>query len=424
MRGPVTVGRVRARALTIAVSAVLLFQAAYILPSASAAAPSAQPTSAAQPSPGVAPSPVTGVATATPVPSALPVASSAPTASASPIASPIVDQPGSSPGLKPGATEIVAARTETSQSFDNHDGTQATQFYAEPLFYKPAGSTTYQPITLGFATGSAKDGLAGLTPALTSDQAPVTVSLFDAGAVDFLSVGNATAKVGFALPTSLARTASGVKPVVTDGHADYVGILAGGAGLRVFANSLGSKSFVVLAGVPTTPSWTFRVTAPGLTLVPQDGGSINLVDARGGVVGFIPQPYAVDSSVDAARGGGVVSDKVGLAVGKDLDGTPTVTISADPAFLAQATYPVYVDPTVTFYSTSNTYDAHTASGYSGLNFGAYQRPDSPYYYEMWLGTDPSGTSGTSYDYIHFDVTSLAGATVDSASLSMYPYHQY
>ena len=40
---------------------------------------------------------------------------------------------------------------------------------------------------------------------------------------------------------------------------------------------------------------------------------------------------------------------------------------------------------------------------------------------MWNGTDPSGTSGTSYDFLRWDLTAYRYVTVDSASLALLPY---
>jgi hypothetical protein len=87
---------------------------------------------------------------------------------------------------------------------------------------------------------------------------------------------------------------------------------------------------------------------------------------------------------------------------------------------------VYVDPTTTWVNAgSNSYgDAHIASGYPNTAFPDYVRPDSPYYHELWNGTDPSGTSGTSYDYLRWDLGSIAGMTIDSATFKFDPYHQY
>ena len=424
------VGRLRARAVVLLVSAAIAAQAAVGTAPASAAgpgpsaAPSGAPAATASPSAAPPASP-TDQPPAAATPSATPSTAPSPAATPAPTVAPApLDAPPPA-GARAGATEVASRRTETSATWDNHDGTYTTQFYAQPAFYRPAGSTAYQPIQPGFAQGATADPLTGLVPAATSSRAPVAVSLFDAGAKDFISVRSARAAVGFALPAALAKDAHGVKPTVTDGHADYAGILAGGAGLRVFAGPSGSKSFIVLASAPKVSSWTFRLDAPGLTPVLRDGGYVDLVDASGAVQAWMPQPYAVDSAYEPLRGGGVTYDGVRLSLGRDADGAPTVTISVNPSVLAAAAYPLYVDPSVQLRGTSDVADAHVSSGYPTHNYASYKRPDSPYCYEMWLGQDPSGPSGTSYDLIRFDLSSVpTAATVDSASVGMYAYHQY
>ncbi|MEI7745472.1 MAG: DNRLRE domain-containing protein, partial [Chloroflexota bacterium] len=183
-------------------------------------------------------------------------------------------------------------------------------------------------------------------------------------------------------------------------------------------------SFFIWRAAPDVPSVGYVVDAPGLALAPQADGSIAMVAADGATVGSIPHPYAVDSTPDALAGGGRYTDAVTLTLGAD---GRTVTATVDAAWLKTAVYPVYVDPTMawTYNAGSSAYgDAHTASNYTNSNFANYARPDSPYYYEMWNGTDPSGTSGTSYDFLRWDLSAYTNVTVDSASLALYPYHQY
>ena len=128
-----------------------------------------------------------------------------------------------------------------------------------------------------------------------------------------------------------------------------------------------------------------------------------------------PDPATVrrglGSRLDLA-GSGHFTDKVRLSLGDD---GRTVTVAVDPVWLATAVYPVYVDPSTGWvYNTgTNSYgDAHTASGYPTLNFDDYVRPDSPYYHELCERTDPSGTSGTSYDFLKWNLSALQGSTVD------------
>lgn len=322
------------------------------------------------------------------------------------------------PAPKGDPSEIVAARTETSRTFDNHDGTYSTDLYTDPVYYKPAGAATYVPIEVGFAAPTA----AGDAVAV-SDKAPTAVAVAPADAPGgFLRISGADHKISFGLPDAAKTAATKVDPTTDGSVADYPDFLPG-VDLRIFARAYGAKSFFIWHAVPADSSITVTVDAPGLTLRLEGDGSISATDVEGKTIGRMPRPFAVDSSVDAARGGGIFTDKVAYVLAKD--GT-TLTIAVDPAWLKSATYPVFVDPTFNVDNAgSNTYgDAHTASAFATTNFADYQRPDSPFYHELWLGDDPSGTSGTSAAYLRWDVSSLNYTAISEATLHIYPYHQF
>ncbi len=210
------------------------------------------------------------------------------------------------------------------------------------------------------------------------------------------------------------------EPVVAGAVADYAEITPG-VGLRVIAGAEGATSFFIWRAVPAEPTLRYVVEAPGLALALTNEGTIEARDAAGTLVGIIPRPYAVDSTPDELTGSGRFTDRVSLALAPD---GRTVMVAVDEGWLATATYPVYVDPTYYNAGSLSYGDAHIASGYPTQNFADYVRPDSPYYHELWLGTDPSGTSGASHDYLRWDVAPFAGTTIDTASFAIYPYHQY
>ena len=239
--------------------------------------PSGQVEPAASPSPDPISSPQT--ASAAPSPSSTESGSPIPSLSAAPSVAPQATPP-SQPttseeaGPKPGATEIVAERTDRSQTYDNHDGTRTTEFYVEPVFYKPEGSDTYQPIELGFDRTTA-DGLEAI-----SDKSPISVGLAESTSVDnFLRLSDGAQRIGFAMPADLARNASAVKPTINGRVADYRDFFPG-IDLRVIANADGAKSFFIWHTNPADPTLRYVVDAPGLTLVPKDDGSISLVDSN------------------------------------------------------------------------------------------------------------------------------------------------
>jgi hypothetical protein len=274
------------------------------------------------------------------------------------------------------------------------------------------------PVEVGFRA-SDEPGVSAV-----SDHSPASVAVAPSTAEDgFLVLARDGQRIAFGLPADLAKDARTVEPVIAGSVADYPAILPG-IDLRVIAGARGAKSFFIWHEPLEDPTVAYVVDAPGLTLVPTPEGAIELRDEKGEAVARIPRPYAVDSTPDELAGGGRFTDRVSLALAAD---GRTVTLAVDPAWLASAVYPVHVDPSTGWIynaGTSSYGDAHTASAYPTTNFADYVRPDSPYYHELWNGTDPSGTSGTSYDFLRWDLSAIAGTTVDSASLALWPYHQY
>jgi Bacterial regulatory proteins, luxR family len=54
------------------------------------------------------------------------------------------------PSLAAKPNEVLTARTETSDTVDNGDGTLTTTLYSEPVDYRPSGSASLVPIKIGF----------------------------------------------------------------------------------------------------------------------------------------------------------------------------------------------------------------------------------------------------------------------------------
>lgn len=334
----------------------------------------------------------------------------------------------------PARVELPERRTATSATFDLGDGRLQTEFSADPIHYQPAGSTDYVPIELDFRT----DGTSGLARV---DAAPVRVTVgraadgivaldWDDRRIAFRPIpAGALGAFGGASPSpaeldTLAPLPTGA-PLVTGRRVDVAGILAG-VDLRVVAQPYGSKSFLVLDRPIPASAFTFLVSAPGLTLRATERGALEFVDdATGTPIGEMPAPYAVDSTPDAFTGSGRTTTDVRYILGI-LGGRQTVTIAVDPAWLANAVYPVHVDPTTVIYNAgSSAYgDVHVNEGNPSFNYANYLRPDAPGYYEMWLGESPSNATYWNEAYLKFDLSGIAGQVVDAASIEVRPYHQY
>lgn len=318
---------------------------------------------------------------------------------------------------EPEPTEVVELRTATSSTFDNHDGTFTARITPHPVHYQAEGGTEWQPIDTDFASQ-----LPGLKAA--TSRAPVRVEVGAASATtQFVTVEGDGVEVGLGLPADRLAEASGLLSL--DGPLADVGGLGSDVDLRVLARAFGAKLYLVLANEPATPTFDLVLSTPGLTAALGEDGSIEIVDSRDRLAARIAPPLAVESSPDAERGGGMLTDLVSYSLEPDGAGRYRLRISVDPAWLADAVYPVYVDPSITIGTGSDAYgDAFVSSEYPSMNFADYQRPDSPYYHEHWLGMDPTNSAQVNYVYLKFDTSPVAGQTVTLARLKVRPYHQY
>ena len=346
--------------------------------------------------------------------------------------SPVADEPAEPTEER---VEVEELRTETSRTFDNGDGTFTDEIAPFPIHYDADRDREtqgdWEPIELGFAEVEAARGDATPVRAM-SDAAPVSVEVADSDDPDgFLSLSAGDVRISFSFQTdSLAEHLDGsertsIEPTLDGPAADYPDV-APGIDLRVLATAIGAKSFLVLNDQPKANSFAFDVDAPGLTLELAKDGSVALLDEAGERVGSIPVPYLVDSSEYEGRGGGAFSDTVGLELAGEL-GSYVLTIVVEPEYLESATYPVYVDPTANIGTGSDAYgDAFVSAKYATMNFQDYQRPDSPYYHELWLGTDPSDSTNVNYVYMKFNLSSstYTDTTIDLARLRFHPYHQW
>ncbi len=356
-----------------------------------------------------------------PPPTPSPEASPSPTLDPSP---PPTESPTDQPGTTPPGTERPDLRTAYSDTFEQSNGSFITDLYADQRFYQPAGSTDWQPIDLSLSPANDNGVLA------RAGHAPAQVDLSAAdNPAGYLAVDGGGHTISFGLPDGTAAGRAGTPPVISADsvRADYTDFLPGGVGLRVFPHSDGFKSFLVIPSKPSSNTFSLRILASGLKLAndPEVDDGLAFSDAQGNIVGRIPRPYLVDSTYVDGLGSGVYAEAVTQTVSA-LDGSSyLLALTVDPKYLDAATYPVYLDPTVTDFPTGSTtaQDTFAAERYPGSNFNTYQDPGG--YYEMWLGHEPGYTTYDE-DFIRFkDLDTVLGSVhIDSAVLKIYPWWQY
>ncbi|HEY0806904.1 MAG TPA: LamG-like jellyroll fold domain-containing protein, partial [Pseudonocardiaceae bacterium] len=227
---------------------------------------------------------------------------------------------------------IAAKSTATVNYFQNADGSVTRKYSQTPVNYRDSAGN-WQPIDTAVRWGT--DGRWHETAnSLAVDFAQ---SSTDPALARFTVDG--THSIAYRLAGAAAVTADVSGPNVT-----YRNVLPG-SDLRVAPTATGMKESVILHSATAATSWVFPLTTQGVHVATAPDGTINVIDGGGAIVARLPRAYATDSKVDPRSGEGATTYAVSYAL-TDLNGTPALRMSLDPAWLADPArvFPVYVDP--------------------------------------------------------------------------------
>ena len=317
---------------------------------------------------------------------------------------------------KPAPTEVPSLRTTYSNTYDNHDGTYTAQVSAGPVNYLPAGTKTYQPIDTKFAAMSGKGGRVRAGHMAN----PVEIGAPD-DASGFVSMDTGQGVIRMSLAAGVKPGKAGSKPSTKGSVADVAGVMPN-IDLRASVDGVGVRTYFILNSRPSSSSFSLSLDAGGLTPSLQADGSISFLDKKGAAAAYMPAPYATDSAYDPNVGSGKTTYDVSYSLAKS--GKQWVlTVSVDPTWLANATYPVNVDPSVsgTTYVWNNT--VNNQSGLINTVKRDMVTTDSPPYHEFLVGYDGNSQWAS---YLKYDLAAagVPAATIVSNNLHLWPYHQW
>lgn len=262
--------------------------------------------------------------------------------------------------------EIPGKGAPERQVFANADGTETTRFFSGRQMFRgrdgqwsKVDSTLVADETQGSGWRVAADSLQKRFASTANAERLATVELAEGKSVAF----------GVAGAAAVRGKASGDSVVYPSVRPD--------ADLRLQATAAGVKELIVLRSADAPAVWDFPLELSGLTAVLANSGGVELRDAAGAVVGYIPPGYMEDSNIDPRSGDGSRSEDVRYEL-LGSPGSQVLRLSADHAWLADPSrkFPVLVDPTVTrisshgssyvMYPYTNDY-----SGESELKVGTY-----------------------------------------------------
>ncbi|WP_188188182.1 DNRLRE domain-containing protein [Nonomuraea sp. SYSU D8015] len=296
--------------------------------------------------------------------------------------------------------EIADARTETTTTYANPDGTLTVDSFAGPVRFRRDGAWAPVDITLTRAP-SGEIVTRGHGRALRFGGGRSGLSRQAAGPTDLITIGEGAAKVTMqwkgALPT----------PRLSGETATYPDVMPG-ADLVVTATRTGAEQFLLLKSRPATPlTYTLGLKAPGLRPRQAADGGVELVDAKGKAVVTIPAPVMWDATKHPISGEHLRRVPVEMKVsGNDLVLTPDPAFLNDPA----TTYPVTVDPSL---NLGQVFDTFVQEGYGTDQSGAE---------ELKIGNNGSGQVARSF--ITWKTPGIAGKKIISATLKLWNYHSW
>jgi RHS repeat-associated protein len=295
------------------------------------------------------------------------------------------------------AAEVVADRTDFSQTFANPDGTLTYDASLAPMWVRRGASWARPDASLV----KAADG--SWSPAAST----AGLTLAGGGGTTLATVTSGGQSLSVSWPSALPA------PTVSGATATYAGVFAG-VDLVVTATTAGGfdETLVVedkaAAADPQLADLQLGVAASsGLTRTAAADGSVQWATAAGQPVFSSSAPAAWDS----APGGSTAGPGKGalVAAAPAAYSGSTVRLSMPSALLKgpASSFPVYVDPS---YSVTSTMITHGE--------GQSDSPNSFWWNTANMGVGDTTAAGVERSYYRMTIPGqLAGATVQSATFS-------
>ncbi|MFF7647414.1 DNRLRE domain-containing protein [Streptomyces canus] len=314
--------------------------------------------------------------------------------------------------------EVTDARTETSTSYVNPDGTVTEEAYAGPIRFKDEQGA-WQDIDASLV--QAEDG------SVRAKDHPhgLTLGGKKAAPKGLKAAGAKSASAAVPLVTMEDRAGRqmqlgwyGALPAPTiegagDTIARYKGVLPA-TDLLIESTRTGYEQFLELkdrSAVDATGQVAYSLTAKGLTAKAHEDGSVTFTDAKGKTAGVLPSPVMWDARIDKNSGEHTHTAKVGVRVAQNGD-TITITLTPDAKFLAdeKTQFPVTIDPTI---NVGASFDTFVQQGYTTDQSAAT---------ELKIGNN--GSSQVARSFLSFPMKNITGKQINAAKLNLFEFHSW
>lgn len=314
--------------------------------------------------------------------------------------------------------EVTDARSETSTTFVNADGTVTAEMYAGPIRFKGDDGSwrDVDPSLALSADGSisAKGHPHGLTLA-GKKPAPKALK----------ATGLATASAGVPLVKVEDRAGRqmelgwyGSLPTPTiegteDTVARYKNVMPA-TDMLIESTRTGYEQFLELkdrSAVDANGQVSYSLQAKGLNAKVRDDGSVTFTDSKGKTAGVLPSPVMWDARTDKNSGEHTRTAKVGVKVTQNGDRI-TIALTPDARFLAdpKTRFPVTIDPSI---NVGASFDTFVQEGFT---------TDQSTSTDLKIGNN--GSSQVARSFLSFPMKNITGKQVTTAKLNLFAYHSW
>ncbi|MBC2116167.1 DNRLRE domain-containing protein [Listeria booriae] len=327
----------------------------------------------------------------------------------------VVPTPKTTVQAKP--VELVEERTENEIVYDNQNGTFTKQIFTEPVNVKEDGE--WERVSNDLVT--TEDNV--IEAERTEIKASFLPKMED-GKYSVFGEGNEAIAFRFESAEG-EKELTAVKDVESsvDGNEVRFKDVLPNTDLRNLHFNTSVKEDIVVNEYNGFNMYNFRLDTK-LKVEQLEDGSITFTNRKGKVVFELPKPVMSDSNVDEKSGIAASSDAVEFKLEALTSTAYALQVVADADWLKaeDREYPVYIDPSVQLKKVT---DAHIASAYPTTNYSGSKLWDAGQgEYTLSVG-QYDGTTGINYAYIKPDVSSLAKASIESATFKAYAtWHYY
>ncbi|MFB6961860.1 DNRLRE domain-containing protein [Streptomyces sp. NPDC056309] len=314
--------------------------------------------------------------------------------------------------------EVSGARTETSTTYVDPDGTVTEQMYSGPVRFKDDHGVWQNVDASLTRAGDGSVRAKGHPHALTiAGKSAAPKGLKRAGrkgagaAVPLVTMED---RVGRQM--QLGWYGALPEPVIEGAESTVVRYKDAlpATDLLIESTRTGYEQFLELksrSAVDANGEVAYSLKAKGLTAKAHEDGSITFTDAKGKTAGVLPSPVMWDARTDKNSGERTHTAKVGVKVAQDGD-TITITLTPDAKFLAdeKTQFPVTIDPTI---NVGASFDTFVQEGYT---------TDQSTATELKIGNNGSGQRARSF--LSFPMKNITGKQINAAKLNLYEFHSW